>query len=237
MIDEHEESFQEEFHRDLIDAYISKMREIGSVFNRLNLKNIIYDLFFAGSDTASNTLNWGMLYMATHPQIQTKIQTELDNANGKLTWANRRKTPYTEAAIHEVQRCADIIPTSIIHMATQDVEIGGYFLPAGTQVACNIGSVLKDPKIFPDPESFKPDRFINAQGDFVADPHVIPFGLGKRRCLGEALAKVELYLFFTGILHKFRVEKRNEDILSLEPIIGVVNKPKPFKVRFVPRNS
>ena len=242
---EHKSTFDEAHHRDLMDVFISKMEEEkqseDSSFNAKNgelyLKNIFFDMFHAGNDTMNNTLNWAMLYMATHPEVQKRVQKELDEVTGRARrpqWADRKSTPYVEATIHEIQRCGDVAPLAVVHVTTEEVNIGPYVLPKDTSVMPNLTSVMKDPETFPNPEEFNPDRFMK-NGAFEPSPNVIPFGVGKRRCIGETFAKTSIYLFFTGLLHEFAIEKDADDQLSLEPIQGFINKPQPFKVKFIQR--
>ena len=124
-----------------------------------------------------------------------------------------------------------------MHTTTAPTTIGGYDLPADTHIIPNLTSVLMDPEVFPDPDQFKPDRFIDAQGAFAPHPNVVPFGVGKRRCLGENLAKVELFIFFTSLLHKFEIRIPDEDDKpSTKYRLGVTLSPMPFKARFIPRH-
>ena len=96
---------------------------------------------------------------------------------------------------------------------------------------------MRDPEHFPSPYKFDPTRYIDGEGKFVPHPRVIPFGLGKRRCLGETLARIELYMFFTGILSRFNVVKANPgDVLNTEPIYGTTQSPRPYKLRFLSRH-
>ena len=96
---------------------------------------------------------------------------------------------------------------------------------------------MSDPEHFPSPDKFDPTRYLDQDGKFVPNPRVIPFGLGKRRCLGETLARIELYMFFTGILSRFNVVKANAgEVLETEPIYGNTLSPKPYKLKFVERD-
>jgi len=100
-----------------------------------------------------------------------------------------------------------------------------------------MAAILMDPIAFPDPDQFKPERFIDQKGCFVPHPNVIPFGIGKRRCLGESLAKTELFIFFTGLIEKFDIRKENEDVkLITKYRPGITLSPYPFKIRFIARN-
>ena len=246
IIKKHEDTYQEENLRDFTDAFLKKRYENASdpsssfhgKYGLMNQQGILNDLIQAGTDTTSITTNWAVLYMALNPDIQKKVQKELDDVVGRgrlPCWDDRTSTPYTEAVIHEVQRCGNIVPNGVPHAAAADVRLKGYFIPKGTQVFPLLGAVLKNPKLFPDPEKFDPDRYITEEGKFEPDPNVIPFGVGKRRCLGETLARIELYRFFTGLVHRFNIEKRPGDVIDPEPPAGGVSMPKPYEVRFVSR--
>ena len=242
----HEATFQEDSMRDFIDHYLKKMRdEEESVYfkgkeGRLNILNIIVDFFIAGSETTSTTLNWGMFYMVLNQDVQRKVQEELDSVTGGSrlpTWADRTSTPYTEAVIHEIQRLGNILTLSVSHFSNADgtLDNGRYFVPKGTAIFCSLGDVMSNPEYFPEPDKFDPTRFLNG-GKFEPHPKVIPFGLGKRRCLGETLARMELYIFFTAILSRFSLTKaRDSDVYDHEPIMGTTMSPKPYKMKFIPR--
>ncbi len=249
VVSDHESTFQDDCMRDFTDHYLNEIkirsnRDENSSFKgadgRLNLINSLIDLFVAGSETTSNTLNWAMLYMILNPEVQSKVQEELDGVTGRgrnPAIMDRESTPYTEAVIHELQRCANIGPLSVIHRAAADGYLAGkYFIPKDTDIVHNIGHVMQNPEYFPNPKLFDPTRHLNEDGKFVAHPKVIPFGVGKRRCLGETLARMSLYLFFTGIMSNFTVTKASEDDnLTLEPIYGLTSSPQPYKLKFIPR--
>ncbi len=247
-ITDHERTFQEDSLRDFTDHYLKEMKDRSATDGKssfqgpegkLNLRNVLFDFFVAGSETTSTTLNWAMLYMILNPEIQKKVQEELDEVTGRSrmpTLADRDKTPYTEAVIHEIQRCGNIAPIGVTHCSTADSHLKGYFIPRGTNIFLNMGHVMKSPNNFPDPEKFDPLRFLTKEGKFKPHPMVIPFGLGKRRCLGEILARSSLYLFFTGIVSTFTLTKENDkDYLTTEPFLGGTLSPQPYKMRFIPR--
>ena len=244
---EHEESFQEDSLRDFTDHFLKEIKDKSNsseessfkgADGRLNLVNVLIDFFIAGSETTSTTLNWAMLFMIQYPDIQDKVRKELEAVTGGSrmpTMSDRLDTPFTEAVIHEVQRLGNILPFSVTHTAATDAYLGKHFIPKGTNIFPNLGRVMKDPNNFPQPSKFDPTRYIK-DGKFEPHPMVVPFGLGRRRCLGETLARMTLYLFFTGIVSRFDLTKENEgDVLNEEGKFGGTNSPHPYKMRFLPR--
>ncbi len=242
-------TYQNDSLRNFVDHYLKMVQEqekTGEMKSflgeegQVNLVNVIIDLFIAGSETTSTTLSWGMLYMLLNPDIQKKVQNELEEVVGKgiqPTISDRNKTPYTEAVIHEIQRLGNIAHRSVPHSAQKDCYLStGHFIPKNTMVLCHLENTMLDPKVFPDPEKFDPTRYIDNDGSFKPHPRIVPFGLGRRRCLGESLARMELYLFFTGILTRFNLEKSFPgDNITTDAIYGAVKSPKPYKLRFIPR--
>ena len=119
--------------------------------------------------------------------------------------SDRDEMPYTNAVLDESLRIVSFVFLSAPHFATTDVEIGEYVIPKGATVLPSLMHVMLDPDHFPNPHKFNPDRFIDEQGRFKHHERVIPFGIGKRYCLGQTLAEKEFFLFFTGILQKFDI--------------------------------
>ena len=126
----------------------------------LNLVNILFDLFVAGSDTTAATLNWAMLFMIQYPDIQTKVRQELNQNIGsiKVKMDEKNKIPYTEAVIHEIQRRGNIGPLAIFHQTTTNVDVGSFSVPPETVIIPFIGDIMNDPEHFSEPSKFKPER-------------------------------------------------------------------------------
>ncbi|KAK6767375.1 hypothetical protein RB195_026575 [Necator americanus] len=159
-------------------------------------------------ETTSNTLAWGIVYVLNHLDVQTKIHEELDREIGSarpVTMSDRNSLPYLNAVINEIQRMANLVPLNLIHETTRDVSAGKWCLPAKTAVVAQISTVLYEEKIFPEPLTFNPSRFIDDSGKLKKIDELIPFSIGKRQCLGEGLAKMELFLFIANLFNRFEL--------------------------------
>ncbi|XP_040212691.1 cytochrome P450 2K1-like [Rana temporaria] len=223
-----------------IDAYLLKQeQESAKAETYFDDDNLVYsalDLFGAGTETTSTTLRWGMLLMMKYPEIQKKVQEEIRTniKQGQMpTVEDRRNMPYTEAVVHEIQRFANIVPLNVSHTTPNDVYFRGYCIPKGTEVIPFLTSVLHDKTQWETPCEFNPNHFLDANGKFVKRDAFMPFSAGRRVCVGESLAKMELFLFFTGLLQAFTfypppgVSREN---ITLEPGTGFISVPLPHLV-------
>ncbi|XP_051855523.1 cytochrome P450 2J4-like [Antechinus flavipes] len=239
VIKQHKENLNEEEPQDFIEAYLKELSKdnIHYSFNEINLVYCTLDLFFAGTETTSTTLRWALLYMALYPEIQGKIQAEIDRVIGQSrqpTMADRENMPYTNAAIHEVQRMGDIIPLNVPRMAAVDTTVAGYHVSKGAMMMTNLTALHRDPKEWATPETFNPEHFLE-NGQFKKRESFLPFSVGKRACLGEQLARAELFLFFTSLLQKFTFQPPPNTQLSLDFLSGLTVSPVPYKICAIPR--
>ncbi|KAM6959222.1 cytochrome P450 2M1-like [Aplochiton taeniatus] len=196
--------------QDYIEAFLAKMLEdkdnAGTEFHYDNMLSSIWNLFGAGTETTTSTLRQCLLMMIKHPHIQERVQREIDEVIGLSRMPqldDRSKMPYTDAVIHETQRFMDLSPTSVPHKVIRDTEFHNYLIPEGTMVLPLLSSVLFDPELFKNPLQFDPNNFLDENGRFKKNDGFIVFGIGKRYCIGEALARTELFLFFTSLLQRF----------------------------------
>ncbi|XP_072406395.1 cytochrome P450 2K1-like isoform X1 [Chiloscyllium punctatum] len=236
------ETLSENSIQTLIEALILRhQQELGGEDLESKKKDIVVtitDLFAAGTETTSTTLCWGLLLMVNYPEIQRKVQDEIDRVIGAGRFPrteDQRHMPYTEAVIHEIQRFANIV-TNLSHSTTEETHFRGCFLPKGTYVILLLTSVLYDKTQWEKPHQFNPAHFLDADGNFVKREAFMPFSAGHRVCAGEALAKVELFLFFTTLLQKFHFQAPpGVTDLDTSPRIGLVSNPKPHRVCAVSR--
>ncbi|XP_040295195.1 cytochrome P450 2K1-like isoform X1 [Bufo bufo] len=221
-----------------IDAYLLKQEQESTkpetYFHDENLYHSVLDLFDAGTETTSTTIRWGILLMMKYPEIQKKIQDEIKThlKPGQLPAVeDRKKMPYTDAVIHEVQRFANIVPVNLSHAPPTDVYFRGYCIPKDTEVIPFLTSVLNDKTQWKTPYDFNPNHFLDKDGKFVRNDAFMPFSAGRRACAGESLARMELFLFFTGLLQAFTFYPPpgvSKEDLILKPDVGFTLTPAKY---------
>ncbi|MBN3310516.1 CP2BB protein, partial [Amia calva] len=209
-------------------------------FNYENLECTILNMFLAGTETVSTTLRFTFMLLTKYPHIQERVQCEIDSVVGgdrAPVMEDRQKLPLTEAVLSETQRLLDLVPLSVPHMATQDIAFKGYSIPQGTMILPILTSLLKDKQIWADPYSFNPDHFLDSQGNYRSNPAFLPFSAGKRSCVGEFLARTELFLFLVSVLQRFTVSAPlGPDSLDINLQIGsFANLPGPCMLIAKPR--
>ena len=116
---------------------------------------------------------------------------------------DRPKLHYLEAVTHESQRISALAYGGIARIASKDTRLGGYDIPKGTRLNYAIFEMMNDPAYWVDPEVFRPERFMTNDGKFKLDDRFIPFGIGRRHCMGKTLALDELFLFTTSFVQHF----------------------------------
>lgn len=130
--------------------------------------------------------------MVHYPEIQFKVQQEIDEKVGlkPLELGHRQSTPYFHAMLDELQRIVNVLPWNIPHSVDKDVIICGQRINAGLTIMPQIGCINFDERLFPNPEQFDPDRFLDKAGNYCPSQNFIPFGVGKRGELKMFLEKI-----------------------------------------------
>ncbi|XP_052569404.1 cytochrome P450 2B1 [Peromyscus californicus insignis] len=243
-VEKHRATLDPSNPRDFIDTYLLRMEKEKSnqhtEFDHQNLMLSVLSLFFAGTETSSTTLRYGFLLMLKYPHVTERVQKEIDQVIGSHrlpTLEDRTKMPYTEAVIHEIQRFSDLIPIGVPHKVTKDTLFRGYLLPKNTEVYPILSSALHDRRYFAQPDTFNPDHFLDANGSLKKNEAFMPFSIGKRICLGEGIARNELFLFFTTILQNFSVSSlmAPEDIDLNPKESGFGKVPPTYQICFLAR--
>ncbi|XP_067644720.1 probable cytochrome P450 305a1 isoform X2 [Eurosta solidaginis] len=229
---------------DLIYAYLHEMNQRSaevenSTFSEIQLTMTILDFFIAGSQTTSNTTDLALMMLSLQPEVQARVYEEitLNSTKHKIeaNLCNREHFPYTNAFIMEVQRYFSITPVTGPRRALWNTTLAGYCIPKNTTILIGLHSVHMDKAHWGDPECFRPGRFLDTEGQILRNEYFMPFGQGRRRCLGDALARACLFSFLTTIVHHFRIESDEAAMPSTRLQPGITLTPKPYKVRFIRR--
>ncbi|CAH2244365.1 farnesoate epoxidase-like [Pararge aegeria] len=240
-IQEHQNTIDIKKPRDVIDMFLIEMNsQKNESFSTEELLVICLDLLEAGVETVSNTTVFMLLHIVRNQEVQRKLQYEIDTQVGssrRPTLSDRSKMVYTEAVLLETLRISSVAAVGIPHMALEDARLGNYTIPKGTFVLLAIHD-LHNGEHWKDSLSFRPERFLTREGNLIQDDWLMPFGSGKRRCIGEGLARSELFMFLTHLLQRFNLTVPEGDSLpSADPIDGVTLSAKEFKIVFEPRNN
>uniref|UniRef100_A0A3B5BHB3 Cytochrome P450 2F3-like n=1 Tax=Stegastes partitus TaxID=144197 RepID=A0A3B5BHB3_9TELE len=243
-IHEHKETLDPNFPRDYIDSFLIRMDQEkdnpASEFMFDNLVSTVMNLFLAGTETTSTTIRYALSVMVKYPEIQEKMQQEIDTVIGQDRCPNmedRKSLPFTDAVIHEVQRFLDIVPFSLPRYALYDISFRGYTIPKDTVIIPLLHSVLKEEKHWSSPWSFKPEHFLDHNGNFKKNPAFMPFAAGKRACVGESLARMELLIFLVSMLQRFTFScSEGPDSINLIPeYSSFANVPRTYNIIATPR--
>ena len=168
--------------------------------------NTILDMFIAGYEKTSTTLKWVITFLVHYPKYQEDIQRQLNEVVGDRypTLKDRPNLPLIQATITETLRVGNVVPLLFPHVSLKDTTLCGYRVPKDTIVFANTESVHLDPERWEYPTVFNPYRHINTDGKLITNQgNFYPFGAGRRVCAGEALAKIELFLFVSWLFYKF----------------------------------
>ncbi|OSC97213.1 cytochrome P450 [Trametes coccinea BRFM310] len=218
---------------------IERQEEFG--LNDDELAYLAGSMFGAGSDTTAGVLPIVIMAAARHPQMQARVQAQLDEVVGRdrlPTFADWEKLPEVAAYVQEVYRWRPVTPLGFAHRATKDVTWKGYVIPAGTEVLACHWAIARDPDVFPDPEKFKPARWLDEKGQLREDLKFFNWGFGRRICPGLHVAERSVFINTALTLWAFEIsEDPAHPIDTLAIKDGALAHPYPFVVRFKPRIS
>ncbi|XP_055353572.1 cytochrome P450 2J6-like [Paramacrobiotus metropolitanus] len=210
-----------------------------STFTEEQLTVSLLNLFAAGTSTTNSTILWAFIYMVKYPEVQKKVHEEIDNKIGRdrpIRMEDRPSLHYCDAVTLEVQRLGSVAPMGVPHTNIDEMKINGYEIPARSLLVLNTYAMHRDPRYWSHPKDFHPEHFLDKDGSVFIPKGFAPFGIGKRSCPGESLAKMETYLFFTNIMQRFSVSA----VPGNEPdpnnfSVSFLRTPKPYEIIFTPR--
>ncbi|XP_051813857.1 cytochrome P450 2F2-like [Acanthochromis polyacanthus] len=243
-IQEHQDTLDVSSPRDYIDCFLTRLSQEKDIptteFHYDNLVSTVLNLYQAGTESSSSTIRYALNLLIKYPKIQETMQQEIDTVVGHKRcpyMEDRKSLPFTDAVIHEIQRCMDIVPLGVPHYALQDISFRGYTLPKGTLIFPMLHSVLKEEKQWATPWTFNPQHFLDQNGNFKKNPAFLPFSAGKRSCAGEALARMEIFLFMVSLLQNFTFScSEGPDSIDLSAeYSSFANLPRRYMIIATPR--
>ncbi|KAG2099558.1 cytochrome P450 [Suillus discolor] len=196
-------------------------------------------IFGAGSDTTASAITFMMMAAATHADAQARVQEELDNVVGRTrlpTFADLEMLPQVTAFMLESLRWRPVTLGGFAHRAIKDMIWNNYLIPAGATVIGNHWAIANDPEVFPEPQTFNPQRWIDDAGRVRGDLRFFPFGFGRRVCPGQHVANRSVFINTALILWAFRLSENPAakiDTLAFSDTVNV--HAVPFEICFAKR--
>ncbi|XDV52275.1 hypothetical protein PO909_021026 [Leuciscus waleckii] len=197
----------------------------------------VTELLLAGVDTISSTLSWSLYELSRHQEVQKALRDEVLGVMKDRTVPNAGDVatmPLMKAVIKEILRLYPVIPANARVIPDRDIKVGGYLIPRNTLITLCHYATSRDQKHFRDPDSFVPQRWMSrSEGNHPFAS--VPFGVGKRSCIGRRIAELELYLALSRILMHFDVEPAKEND-TVRPMTRTLLVPeRPINLRFIER--
>uniref|UniRef100_A0A1A8I0B5 Cytochrome P450 1A n=1 Tax=Nothobranchius kuhntae TaxID=321403 RepID=A0A1A8I0B5_NOTKU len=236
---EHRRTIRSSTIRDMTDAFIVAMDEAadsqGLPLGKDSVTSTMTDIFGASQDTLSSVLQWIVLILVKYPEMQVRLQQEVHKVvdrNRLPCIEDQPQLPYVTSFIYEVMRFTSFMPLTIPHSTVKDTSIMGYAIPKNTVVFINQWSINHDPAIWSNPETFDPQRFLDAEGSLNKDltSNVLIFSLGQRRCIGEEIAKMQLFLFTALLAHQCNISADPAQTVTLDYLYGLTLKPHAYSI-------
>ncbi|RWR84637.1 cytochrome P450 [Cinnamomum micranthum f. kanehirae] len=219
---------------DMLDVFLDyrsqKKDDELKEFSRVDIKGMLADMFIAGTDTTSSTVEWGMTEILKNSAIHTKLTTELDRVVGRhrlVEESDIPNLPYLQSTVKELFRVHPAVPLLIPRRNDQDCHISGFHIPKHTILLVNVWGMGRDPNIWADPMEFRPERFEGSDIDVKGqDFELLPFGSGRRVCVGMPLGHRMVHYTLASLLQAFEWEVEREMVEDVREKVGITLQKK-----------
>ncbi|XP_070558201.1 cytochrome P450 2J4-like [Ptychodera flava] len=244
-IEAHRRTLDPSSPRDMLDIFLAKAaflkenKPSQNYIDEPHLPKEFGEIVMSSIETTGSSLTWVFLYMAQYPDVQRRVQKEIDTVHAEtsfIKYSDRNRYPYTQACIHEVLRHVTVVPVGLPHVTTKHVQFRGFDIPANTMVFANMYSMHQDERYWTKPDEFNPERWLQEDGQFGKADLLSHYSYGPRVCVGKELAQMELFLVFSNVMKMFSFKPPEGDVgVDLTQSIGIIAAPKTSKLRVVRR--
>ncbi|CAB4266257.1 unnamed protein product [Prunus armeniaca] len=242
LIEEHRKkqsgSASEQRSKTMVEVLLSLQGNEPEYYTDEIIRGIMQVMLAAGTETSSGTMEWALSLLLNNPEALVKAQSEIDIHIGQsrlIEESDLAKLPHLHGIINETLRMYPAGPLLVPHESSEDCTVGGFDVPRGTMLLVNIWAIQNNPKLWSQPEQFRPERFLNVQGErdgFL----LLPFGTGRRGCPGEGLASRILGLALGSLIQCFDWERIGEEMVDMSEGPGLtMPKAHPLLAKCRPR--
>lgn len=218
-------------HGDLLDSFLDFRQENPVDFDVKQIKVLLMDLFIAGTDTNSSTIEWAMTELMIHSNIMGKLRKEINERikeKAHLEEADILELPYLQSVLKETMRLHLVVPLLLPHKTETNVKLNGYTIPKNTRVIFNVWAIARDSVSWENPNTFTPERFLGSEIDYKGRYFsFLPFGSGRRICPGIRLAERVMSLMLVSLVAHFDwklPENMLPEELDLDDTFGVTSQ-------------
>ncbi|XP_014677126.1 PREDICTED: cytochrome P450 1A2-like [Priapulus caudatus] len=240
LLEEHRQTLNESSPRDFIDHLLIQQQTGKLMVSDTDICCVLDDLQTAGFDTATANTVWGIQLLVQNPDVQKKLQAEIDDVVGSgraPTTKDRRNMPYLEATLWEIQRVGMILPIPGLRSTSSDTTLRGFDVPKDTILLINHAKIAMNPINFPQPQKFDPSRYLDENGVVVApDKKIMLFGNGFRKCPGMQFAREAMFTVVANLLQRFTFQlPEGVTALPVGRTDGHVQYPVSYKITAILR--
>lgn len=242
LIEEHrnrkkERNGEEERKKTMIDVLLSLQETEAEYYKDDIIKGLIIALVTAGTDTTAVTIEWVMSLLLNHPHVLSKAKSEIDIQVGHdrlIHESDLPSLPYLNCIINEALRLYPVGPLLIPHESSEPCTVGGYDVSRGTMLLVNLWAIHRNPKLWEDSTSFRPERFEGVEGEKVG-LNMLPFGYGRRACPGMAMATRLVGFVLGTLIQCFEWRRVGEEEVDMEEGAGLtMPKARPLEAMYRP---
>ncbi|KAL6216662.1 hypothetical protein ACLB2K_009883 [Fragaria x ananassa] len=227
LIEEHRKgqsgSVSEQRSKTMVDVLLSLQETEPEYYTDVIIRGLMQVMLSAGTDTSAGTMEWGLALLLNNPEALAKAQTEIDVQIGQsrlIEEADLANLPYLHGIMNETLRMYPADPLLVPHESSQECTLGGYHVPRGTMLLVNIWAMHHDPKLWEQPEQFKPERFLTSKNE-ANGFKLLPFGTGRRGCPGEGLATRIIGLALGSLIQCFEWERSSDEMVNMSEGAGL----------------